>query len=232
MALLAPSDGGGVTRALKVLPQSSMEASLGGDAVSPELASSVAHLVQEVFDQLISRGVRALAICGVAEGDGVSLVAASLATALGGAGVSTLLIDGDLRPAARRSAFASLAASPVGLTDLLINAGADPDATIQFNARPGLSVLLAGEPAADSADALSGSRFAALMEGWLREFEFVVIDTPPANQMPDALRIARLAGYALLVVRRDETFVSDLSLFIEELQEQGVTILGSVLNQG
>jgi capsular exopolysaccharide synthesis family protein len=221
-----------VRRATKALSEPGVEALIGNDGVPSRFAAAIDQLVQEVFDQLISRGVRALAICGVAEGDGVSEVAAALATALGRAGVSTLLVDGDLRPTSRRSSFASLAVAPVGLTDLLISPDADAEETIQFNVRPGLAVLLAGEPDPGVADALSGVRFATLMEGWLREFEFVIIDTPPANQMPDALRIARLAGYALLVVRRDETFVSDLSLFIQELQEQGVTVLGSVLNEG
>lgn len=191
----------------------------------------IAGLVQDVFDQLVSRGLRGLAVCGVAEGDGVSHIARSLATALGRAGVATLLVDADLRAHRDRSGDLLLDPALPGLADLLVEPGRDPDATVQFNVRPGLSVLPAGLVTTSSADALSGPRFDVLMDRWLREFEFVVLDTPPGNQTPDALRIARLAGSAVIVVRRDQTFVGDLNLFIEELRDQGVTILGAVLNE-
>lgn len=191
----------------------------------------ISGLVQDVFDQLVSRGLRGLAVCGVADGDGVSHIAQTLATALGRAGIATLLVDADLRAHRDRDQDILSDPSRPGLADLLIEPGRDPDETVQFNVRQGLSVLPAGRVTTTSADALSGPRFDFLMDRWLREFEFVILDTPPGNQTPDALRIARLAGHAVMVVRRDKTFVGDLNLFIEELRDQGVTILGAVLNE-
>lgn len=191
----------------------------------------IAGLVQDVFDQLVSRGLRGLAVCGIAEGDGVSHIARSLATALGRAGIATLLVDADLRAHRDRGQDILLDPTLPGLADLLVEPGRDPDETVQFNVRQGLSVLPAGRVTATSADALSVPRFDVLMDRWLREFEFVILDTPPGNQTPDALRSARLAGHAVIVVRRDQTFVGDLNLFIDELRDQGVTILGAVLNE-
>ena len=220
-----------MSSAIKSLAAFAADASNDG-ANAPATEAAIIGLVQEVFDQLVSQGVRGLAVCGVAEGDGVSHIAANLAAALGRAGVSTLLVDADLRMHRQFAPVLGLTPSLPGLTQLLTTSGVDPDTTIQFNVRPGLSVLPAGEPVANGADELSKSRFGELMDRWLREFEFVVVDTPPANQTPDTLRIARLTGYAVVVVRRDETFVDDLSLFIEELRDQGVTIAGAILNQG
>ena len=208
-----------------------------GPAVSaagapPALATAITGLVQAILDELVSRGVRGLAICGVAEGDGVSFLSANLAAGLARAGLSTLLVDADICTPLQHILFDVSEGATFGLSEVLKSNSPDPDAGIRPNVRPGLSVLFGGEAQPGVPDALSGAAFASLMDGWLRSYEFTIVDTPPANRTPDALRIARLAGHALLVVRRDQTFVSDLSLFIEELRDQNVTVFGSVLNEG
>ncbi|WP_068878145.1 MULTISPECIES: CpsD/CapB family tyrosine-protein kinase [unclassified Phenylobacterium] len=227
---MAATGGDGVTGLAQTV--SERETLQGAHPSSRALSAAITGLVQEVFDQLISRGVRGLAICGVAEGDGVSFVAARLATALARSGVTTLLIDANLRAPGQRAHFPDAVEPTLGLIDLVSRPGVDPEAVIVPNVRPGLSVVFGGAPIPGVDDALSQSAFAGFVERCLRTFEFVVFDTPPANQTPDALRIARLAGYALLVVRRDQTFVSDLNHFIEELRDQGATIIGSLLNEG
>jgi len=200
------------------------------DAGAPREA--MISLVQEILDNFVGRGIRGVALCGVAQGDGVSFIAANLATALGRAGVSTLLVDANLRSPRQQDLFEMRASNAPGLADLLLQPSLDADAVIHADLAPGLSVLFAGEPSARAADMLSETVFADRVDGWLRTFEFTIIDTPPANLTPDALRIARLAGHALLVVRDGETFVADLNLFVDELRDQGVTVLGAVLNEG
>ena len=64
----------------------------------------------------------------------------------------------------------------------------------------------------------------------LRQFDVTVIDTPPANSSSDARLIGSVAGYSLIVARRDKSFVSDIKTLSDQLKSDGVRVIGSVLN--
>jgi len=94
----------------------------GGYSFAPELvtlseplgqgAEYIRALRTHVMAQHVEAGRRALAVCEPAPKLGATFVAANLAVALAQAGVSTLLIDGNLRSPAMHHLFRSERSAP------------------------------------------------------------------------------------------------------------------------
>src|SRR4051794_13254290 len=86
-------------------------------ATTPAL-EAIRGLAVQLISQQIEEGRRGLAICGASAGVGVTFTAANLAVAISQAGISTLLVDGDLHDAGVQRLIMPREAGP-GLSDLL-----------------------------------------------------------------------------------------------------------------
>lgn len=191
-------------------------------------AESFRALRSNLLSQHISRGRRALAICSPAAEAGCSFVAANLAYVMAQAGVNTLLIDGNLREPGVHDFISSDHYGP-GLGECLAD-DTLPLATAIRRVQPALSVLYAGNAGIAAADRLGSSVFRSLIAQCLRDFDLTIVDTPPSSTSADARRIAAVTHYALVVTRRDRTFVKDVRVLLDELAADGAEPIGTYLN--
>ena len=100
-------------------------------------------------------------------------------------------------------------------------------ATIQL--MPSLTLLTAGRPTMDPMGGLTSSRMKSLITDAKTAFDFVVIDSPPATQVPDASVLATLVDTTVLVIRAGST---DHAVVTQAIQAIGrERILGTVLNR-
>jgi capsular exopolysaccharide synthesis family protein len=193
-------------------------------------AEAIRLLRTQVMSQHVAAGRRALAICGAVDGSGVSYVAANLATALAQVGLKTLLVDANLRNPRIDGIFGIDPGGP-GLTTYLALEASRPERVVYPDVLPNLSVIPAGPPVGRPQELLSGARFRLGVDILLREYDIVLFDTPASNESADALTIAGLVGYALIVARRDKAYVSDIQSLSEQLGAARAIIIGSVLNE-
>jgi Mrp family chromosome partitioning ATPase len=184
------------------------------------------HLV----NQHLERGRRALAVCAPNSGAGGTFIAANLAVAFAQIGVSTMLIDADVNSGGERFPIRPLG-SPVGLTDVLRDDTLSAATAIHATLVPNLSFIPAGRKQQRSEELLGRDRFRQLLQGCMRDYDLTIIDTPPANQYSDVRRVACVAGYALIVARKDHTLVTDIKTLTDELTVDQVKVIGAVLNE-
>lgn len=169
---------------------------------------------------------RALAVVSVHRGDGRSYVCASLAVSLGRIGRRTLLIDADpARPTLHRLFGAD---NGRGVSDVLLGA---PRATCihPLPAVPRVSLLPGGPPA--PANRLQAETLAELVQASTREFDHVILDTPPADEGPQALAIAVVAGFALVLGRGGPPALGPVQGLIDSLVNAGVEVTGVVIDE-
>jgi receptor protein-tyrosine kinase len=189
--------------------------------------------LRECADAMISRhveaGRRGLVLCAAALGSGVSFTAANLAVALAEAGVTTLLVDANLR-APSLPAYIRPAAVPLGLARHLREGEGQFSDLIHENVLPGLSLTYAGDPSPDSQELLTGERFHAFIRRAMREFTCTLVDTAPANRYADARVAAAVVGYAMIVARRSTSYIDDVAQLSHELAQDGAMVVGSILN--
>jgi capsular exopolysaccharide synthesis family protein len=131
-------------------------------------------------------------------GEGKSTIATSMAVSAAASGLKVLFIDADLRhPSASR--FFGLE-KETGLVDLLLG-HVEPQEIIRYSDETRLWVLSAGSKTQNPPDLLGSERMKALMAGFKRSFDFIVIDTPPMGPVIDPIVVSALADKIVFVVR-------------------------------
>lgn len=192
-------------------------------------SASLGALRNHIAEQHLRGGKRSLAVTGPGEGVGCTLLATNLAIAAAQSGISTLLVDANLRGSGIEE-FIVPGEDVPGLSDYLSGRVQDPGKIIQSEVLPNLSVIYSGKESRNPQVLLSGDSFKELMDECVRNYALTIVDTPPANSSSDVRRIASVLRYALIVVRRDVSFVADVRTLIEELQSDKVRVVGTFLN--
>lgn len=170
---------------------------------------------------------RVLAVVSPAQGEGKSFTASNLAVSFAQMGERTLLIDGDLRSGRLHELFALPAT--LGLTSVLQMHCTAQQAVQPVPGLAGLSLLAAGPGVDRPTDLLARDATAFLIQGLAQAFDIVIIDTPPAQQRPDAALLVSASRQYLLVARENLTGRAGVVRLAHELDQLGARLLGSVL---
>ncbi len=194
-------------------------------------AEYIRALRTQVMAQHVEAGRRALVICEAAPRLGATFVAANLALSLAQAGISTVLIDGNLRAPSVQHLIRPSRELP-GLRNCLASPDAAVGDYVQENIQPNFSVMFAGGAALNAQELLARTSFEQVVNTCMRDFTMTIIDTPPANSCADCRRIASVGGYSLIVTRRHKGLVEDVKTLASQLRATHSTVIGAVMNDG
>jgi capsular exopolysaccharide synthesis family protein len=173
-----------------------------------------------------AKKLRTLLITSPLPGDGKSTIALNLATALTEGGKRTvLLIEADLH----RSPLAQQLGLKIGpgLAECL-EGGVNPLSAVRRLEPLGWYLLTAGQPHSNPTELLQGDALSVVMQKLSPHFDWILIDSPPAAPLTDALSLGRHTNASLLVTRAGHTPREGLERAIALLGRQHV--LGIVLN--
>jgi receptor protein-tyrosine kinase len=163
--------------------------------------------------------------------EGKTTVASNLAIAFAGIHQRVLIIDGDLRKPRMHIVFG--VANEYGLTTLLQHYPVEPqvlESVLRKTNIPGLFVLPSGLVDQNTANSLYSANLTELLAMFKREFDWVIIDTPPMLQMPDARVLGRLADAVILVTRAGRTTRDAAIAANQRFAEDRTRVLGTILN--
>jgi len=195
--------------------------SLPGSATAESIHALRSHLVARHIEE----GRRGIAVCET-EDAGATFTAVNLALSLADAGVRTLLIDTNLRePQIER--FIQPSRPLPGLADTIEQPEVPAGFAVQ-TVLPSLSLLYAGAARESALELLGAPRFAQIVDACLREFDFTIATTGPANRLADGRRVASVFRHALIVARKDVTFTQDVSTLVQKLVSDQVSVIGTV----
>ena len=185
------------------------------------------QLMLRWFDTEAER--KGLAIVSAGQKEGRSYISANLAIVFSQLGRRTLLVDADMRLPRQHQLFNL--GKRAGLSDMLAGR-AGPEAVVGISALQDLSVLPAGAIPPNPQELLGRQEFSKLLQSLGEDFDVIIIDTPPASECSDAHTVAVRAGAALMVARQNRSSVPQMAHLTQGLREFGVTLVGSVLNDG
>ncbi len=170
---------------------------------------------------------RALAVTSPMPQDGKTATACNLAASLAKTGKRVVLVDADLRKPRLHQVFRTKNLG--GLTNYLLT-GLSWDDLLRATPIPTLFLITAGPVPPDPLELLGSDKMAALVAQLKKDFDFVLVDTPPVLAVSDALVIGSRLDGAIMVVRRGRTPREALRRAQERLEEHNIENLGVVLN--
>jgi len=163
--------------------------------------------------------------------EGKSFISLNLMRTLASLGKNVVLVDTDLRRSRMASHYGVVFQQEqhYGLAHYLASICEMNDIVYQTNI-PNAYVLPIGREVKSSLQLLSSSRLQPLMETLAREFDIVLVDTPPVGVIVDGLEMAKYCSGALLVVAADRGHRKDIADIARQIQSTGCPLLGTVLN--
>jgi len=170
--------------------------------------------------------LKAIVITSSVPKEGKSEVSANLAAAIAQVGRKVLLVDADMRHPSQHHLWELT--NSVGLSNVLVGE-ADFNIAVQ-KVMPGLDILPAGVIPPNPVALLDSKRMASLMETFSKNYDFVIVDTPPLAGIADAPIVGKMADGILLVVRPGVVDSASAKAAKEFLASSGQNVLGLVAN--
>jgi receptor protein-tyrosine kinase len=167
--------------------------------------------------------------------EGKTVTSLNLAISLGFSGLKTLWIEGDMRRP-KFQQYMHIDGTPVGLAEIL-SGKVTVDSKEEFKAIltsiPGteVDVLTSGKTPPNPTELLDSRTFAKLIEYVRDRYDYVIIDSPPALLVADAVVISTIADGTLVIVNTGKTKVGQFLGVRESVLAVGGTILGAILNK-
>lgn len=163
--------------------------------------------------------------------EGKSFIAMNLMRTLASLNKKVVLLDTDLRRSSIvgrfRLRFSS--AKPYGLAQYLAGMCSIDDIIYQTNITNAYLIPI-GREVSSSLQLLSSDKMLSLMDRLATEYDVVLIDTPPAGVIVDALEIAKYCDGALIVVSYNRGKKQEIGDLKKTIERTGCKVLGAVLN--
>jgi capsular exopolysaccharide synthesis family protein len=184
--------------------------------------------IRRLRTQLATRPHKTIMVTSAMAGEGKTTVVANLAMALAHSGKRVVAVDCDLREPSLHEAFR--ADNVRGLTPVLWRSS-DLASQLQEGPVPNAFVLASGPPASNPTDLLASSSMKALLRELEKQFDAVLLDTPPFAAVADAAALAGVTDGILLVAARGRVRGTALATGLDELRAIDANIAGLVVNR-
>jgi len=166
-------------------------------------------------------------ITGPSPGIGKTFVAINLAVVLADAGKKILLIDADLRKGLTHQSLGLDREN--GLSDLISNT-ISLEQAVKHIAAANIDFITTGSIPPNPSELLLHQRFEQLLEILVKQYDHIIIDSPPILAVTDAGIIGRIASATLMVVKAGQHPLRELEQCSKRLAQSGVTMKGIVFN--
>jgi tyrosine-protein kinase Etk/Wzc len=168
-----------------------------------------------------------IAVSGPAPGIGKSFVTGNLAHVLAESGERVLLVDADLRNGTLHRAH-GFERGP-GLSEVIAGAARFEDVVHRAIA-PTVDLLTQGAIPPNASALLVSLRFRDLLQRLGKEYDVIVVDTPPILAVTDAAIIGRLCAATLMVLRAGQHPMREITTAVKRFAQGGVQPSGVVFN--
>lgn len=199
---------------------------------------SLSEAYRGIFSEMEIRSVvpfpKRILVTSSVPSEGKSLTASNLAAVFAAHGRRTLLVDCDFRRPTLRRYFG--APSGVGLLPWLREHGNQPDPKIDpqklgiMNIGTSFDLLPAGDAIKNPTELIDQISATDLFNKLSREYDLIVVDTPPSIVFPDALLLSRFCSELVYVCRFKTVRRALIRKTLSKFSDSGISVLGVVLN--
>lgn len=176
---------------------------------------------------IVKTGCKTVLFTSSIQGEGKTTSSANVAFSLARSNKKVLLIDLDLRhPHVHR--ILKKPNAP-GMTNFLSGLSSLEE-VLRKEVHPGLDVITAGTLSPNPAEMVASEEMQTLLKSFQKEYDFIILDTPPINVVSDALSLVSFVDGVALVVRPGYTDRKEVRRAISQIEFVGGKILGVIVN--
>ena len=178
----------------------------------------------------LDKELKTIVITSPSMGDGKTVTAVNMAVTLAKSGNKVLLIDSDLRKPKVHLYFGIR--NEKGLTNIIRGDIDDVDMYIlELRDISNLNIITSGPIPPNPAEILSSNRMQSLLENLKKDYDYILLDTPPVGQVTDAAILAGIADGTIMVCACSQTRIDMAKRAKKALETVGSNILGTVLTK-
>ena len=167
-------------------------------------------------------------LTGPAPGIDKSFITINLGAIIALSGKKVVVVDADLR-LGHLHKFIGAPQAP-GLSDFISGRATMSEVVKPLDVE-GLALVTGGTRPPNPAELLMHGEFKRLIDHLSREYDFVVVDTPPALAVADAAVVGNLAGTTLMVLKSAQHPMREVEETYRRLLQAGVEVRGVIFNQ-
>lgn len=168
-----------------------------------------------------------LMISGPAPGIGKSFISTNFAAVAAKTGQKVLLIDADMRKGYLQQSFG--VKWDGGLSDLLVSQQ-DFCQFVKSTSVDNLEIVTRGQVPPNPSELLMHPRFAEFLEWASKEYDLVIVDTPPILAVTDPSIVGAFAGTTLMVARFGQNTVKEIDVARNRFEQSGIEVKGVIFN--
>ena len=177
--------------------------------------------------QFCGNDVKIISLTSCVPNEGKSMVSFNLAISMAETGKKVLFIDADLRKSVLIGRY-KINKAIKGLTQYLSGVEQLDDVRYSTNVK-NMDLILSGPP--NPAELLNNEKFTELLETARKEYDYVIIDTPPIGQVIDPAIVAQQTDGVIFLISQANISYKYAQKQIEQMRKSGCRILGAVLNK-
>lgn len=174
----------------------------------------------------IDNPYRVIQITSATPEDGKTTTAINLAAVYAEKGLKVIILDFDLRRPKIHRAFHKI--NDLGFYDFIVNEKPIEELIIKDDSK--IDLLLTGSMLTAPHVILQSKKVADLIEKLRKEYDYIIIDSPPVLTVTDALITSNLADGVVYIASYKKTKKDQAKHGLKQLKENGANVIGAVLS--
>lgn len=172
---------------------------------------------------LTAQNSNCVAVTSWSKGEGKSTATVNLAISFAKMGKRILLIDTDLRRPNLHNLLKLK--NETGVSDVIGQFG-DFQTSVHHDIIANLDVLTSGAIPPNPSELMASSFFAEMLEKAKKEYDYVIMDTPPLGVVTDTLLLKDQVGGYVMIVRERVTSHGDIERALQSIKLADTKVLG------
>lgn len=178
----------------------------------------------------LKKGYSVFAITSSTESEGKTTCSVNTALSLAKSGKSVLLIDADLRkPAVCKTLGISLEGER-GVYDIVTGKKTFEE-SVKYIEKLNLYLLVASAAVQDPSETLASATMAEIIKQAKENFDYVIVDCPPAGVVADAAIVSNYTDSVIFVTSENRVAIPQIEYALSDLTTAKSEILGCIYNR-
>ena len=178
----------------------------------------------------LKKGFSVFSITSSTESEGKTTCSANIALSLAKSGKSVLLIDADLRKPAVCKTLGIAIEGEKGIYDI-VNGNKTFEESVKYIENYNLYLLVCSAAVADPSETLASDQMAKIVEQAKREFDYVIIDCPPAGVVADAAIVANYTDTIIFVTAEERVAIPQIEYALSDIMTTKADVMGCIYNR-